>query len=137
MADVHDTLLRLPSAAGLFWIAQLVPFHRSLTVPTAMQAVLDVHDTPLEALKIAPGGFGVLASAQLAPFHHSANSQSGGPPRLVSNSPTAVQAADDAHDTPWNIASPCPADGFGVLCIAQTLPFHRSTSGTEQQREKE
>jgi hypothetical protein len=61
VAEMHDTLISsgfvAPAGVGMGWIAQAVPFHRSATVkealagklvlevPTAVQAVAEVHDT--------------------------------------------------------------------------------------------
>jgi hypothetical protein len=46
---------------------------------------------------------------------------------LSTLAPTAVQADDDKHDTPFKNAN-CDPVGWGVGCIAQFVPFHRSAS---------
>jgi hypothetical protein len=79
VADVHDTPLRtlnaVPVGWGVSWRDQLVPFQRSVdaipkglfafAVPTAVQAVDEVHDTPL-----SPNP-GAVCSVQLVPSHRS------------------------------------------------------------------
>ena len=67
----------------MLWSAQLVPFHRSanatpvpellVSSPTAVQAVLEVHDTPPRLLPVVPVGLGVVWIDQLVPFQRSAN----------------------------------------------------------------
>jgi hypothetical protein len=73
VADVHDTPFRAMVVAlagvGVLWIVQLVPSQISASVsgvlpttyaPTAVQAVADVHDTPVKPPDVAPVGFGVI-----------------------------------------------------------------------------
>jgi hypothetical protein len=63
---------------------------------------------------------------QLVPFQLSAN----GPlPALEAVSPTAVQAADEAHDTPKSKVLLAPV-GFGVGWMVHELPFQRSAKLT-------
>ena len=57
VAEVHDTLYKSVDVPTFtpFWVAHSVPFHRSIkvsfwAVPTAVQAVDDVHDTPSKTL---------------------------------------------------------------------------------------
>jgi hypothetical protein len=81
VADVHDTpfreLVGAPAGAGIGWMRQLVPSHRSaitcpaLLFPTAVHAVGDVQEM---ALKYAPwlAEVGVGWMLQLVPFHRSA-----------------------------------------------------------------
>jgi hypothetical protein len=89
--------------------------------PTAVQAVADVHETPLSSLPLAPGKFGVVWSDQLVPFQCSARVIS--LPMLSTEFPTAVHAMDDAHETPLSMLAPF---GFGVVWIDQVVPFQLS-----------
>jgi hypothetical protein len=129
-ADVHATLLRkglwAPAGAGVGWIAQLAPFHRSARVPalefpTAVHADADVQDT-LSSSPPPCGGLGVAWMVQLAPFHRSARVVALGVKGL--EAPTAVHAHADVQDTPLNKPPPC--GGFGVAWIDQRVPSHRS-----------
>ena len=84
---VHDTpLSSLRTAPDGFcgdWIVQFVPSQASASVtsvpllpvysPTAMHAELEVHDTALSVLLVAPTGFGVVWIVQPSPFHASAS----------------------------------------------------------------
>jgi hypothetical protein len=131
--DMHDTPLRVllvvPVGLGVVWIDQLVPFQPSANVtsgpdpmldhPTAVQAVLDVHDTELRLLYSTGGG--VVWIDQLVPFHRSAND-------VPFPSPTAVQAVLDVHDTPMRL-NVAPV-GLGVVWIDQLVPFQRSANVT-------
>ncbi|MDQ6744435.1 MAG: hypothetical protein M3Z27_00200 [Actinomycetota bacterium] len=71
VGEVQDTALRLllelPIGMGALWALQLVPSQRSIKgvvvvplpsreLPTAVQAVGEVHDTPLRLLLLAPAG---------------------------------------------------------------------------------
>ena len=85
-----------------------MPFHRSVsgtvvparlvTLPTAVQAVLDGHDTPNRRLLVVPVMVGVRCSAQRVPFQRSAK-VTPAPAGLVKY-PTAVHVVLEAHDTP-------------------------------------
>jgi hypothetical protein len=113
------------------WIDQLTPSHPSANgkcapvpvYPTAVHAVVDVHDTPLSLLTGAPRrvvvGLGVVWIDQPTPFHRSANVMPGEAlaALLSSWNPTAVQAVADTHDPPTNPLSPIflAAVGSGVL----------------------
>lgn len=117
LGDAHDTpsswLLIASAGLGVGWIIQLVPFQRSASVAAALdasavQAVVDGHDTPTSAPSI---GFGVRWIDQLLRFHRSANADKV-PARSVKN-PTAVQNLSDGHDTPANWPYVAPA-GLGV-----------------------
>jgi hypothetical protein len=123
---------------GVLWIAHLSPFKRSASVtvapplvksldryPAAVQAVLDVHDTPPNWLFVAPAGLRVLWIAQLSPFRRSANVTV--VPGLMVKDPTAVHAVVDAHDTPPNLLS-VASTGLEVLWTDQLAPFDRSAS---------
>ena len=115
----------------------MVPFHRSARItslllwlikyqnPTAVQDLVDAHDTATSWLLVAPARCGVRWIDQLVPFHRSA-SVSSLFARSVKN-PTAVQDLADAHDTARRLLLVAPA-GFGVRWIDQLVPFHRSAS---------
>jgi hypothetical protein len=136
VGDVHDTALNLtgfPVGLGVVSTDQLVPFQPSAKVtvpvveiklePTAVQAVADVHETPLSVLDSALVGLGVVSIDQLAPFQRSAND-------TVSRvelelEPTAVQAVADVHETELRRSPPV---GLGVLWIDQSVPFQRSAN---------
>ena len=80
---------------------QVVPFHRSASVPeleppTAVHAADDVHATPD---KSAPAGLGAGWICQLVPFHRSTSVLRGVPGGVP---PTAVHADGDVHDTPFS-----------------------------------
>jgi hypothetical protein len=101
---------------------QLVPFHRSASVPaleppTAVQADAEVHDTPLS---VAPpwDGLGVGWMTQRVPFHRSASVPAAEPP-------TAEHADAEVQDTAFS--APPPA-GLGVGWMRQLVPFHRSAT---------
>jgi hypothetical protein len=112
VVEVHDTpfsrLLVAPVGLGTVWIDQVVPFQRSAkgtmlpalprADPTAMQAVAEVHDTPLRsALSVTPMGLGVAWTDQVVPSQRSAMVPS--PPEPTLTGPTAVQAVGEVHDT--------------------------------------
>ena len=68
-----------PSGLGGACAVQVVPFHPSATAagvwavgvyPTAVQAVLEAHATPISTLE--PVGLGVAWRCQAVPFHRSA-----------------------------------------------------------------
>lgn len=91
----------------------MVPFHRSASrevvpllyeLPTAMQAVGNVHDTTERELELAPTGFGVASMVQFVPFHFSAN-----PPDPAY--PTAMHAVGEVHETLARSVEPA---GLGV-----------------------
>ena len=90
--DMQDTalskLLLAMGGLGVAWIDQLLPSQRSASVfprpspkysrPTAVQAVLDVHETPLSSLTMAPGGgLGVVWIDQLEPSQCSTSGREG------------------------------------------------------------
>ena len=143
LAVAHETdsrsLSSAPGGLGVGWIVHVDPFHRSanvhsphapggadggLSVPTAVHALAEVHETEVSALSAAPGGFGVGWTAQLVPSHRSASV-------CLSCSPTAVQTAADGHATPDNCTNVAPT-GLTVLWAAQVAPSHRSTNGNGQ-----
>ena len=78
---------------------QVVPFHRSASVPvldppTAVQMADDVHATPD---RNAPAGLGAGWICHRLPFHRSTSTLRGVPGGVP---PTAVHADGDVHDTP-------------------------------------
>jgi hypothetical protein len=108
---VHDTPYSsdppVPVGLGLGTIAQLVPFHRSTSVPdaedpTAKQLVALVHDTSYSA----PGGLGLGTIAQLMPFQRSISVPD---PEY----PTAKQLVLLVHDTSFKTLSVVPL-GLGL-----------------------
>ena len=111
LAVAHDTLINVgwfaPGGVGVVWIVQAAPFQRSASVdcvvidvdvPTAVQAVLDVHDTPSNSLAAAPLGSGLVWTFQLVPFQRSARVDvPAGDDRVLN--PTAVQSVAETHET--------------------------------------
>jgi hypothetical protein len=81
-----------------------------------VQALVEVHDTPLRLAYAAPVGVGVDWIDQLVPSQRSTN----GPFPMW---PTAVHAVAEVHDTPFSMAPPV---GLGVDWIVQRVPSHRS-----------
>jgi len=67
-----------PGGLGVVWVVQDVPFHRSARVttspellrmlPTAVQALADVQDTPFRLVTVGP-----VWIVQVVPFHCSAS----------------------------------------------------------------
>ena len=112
------------------WTDHRVPFHRaasgglvpalSWVDPTAVQAVLEVHDT----LDRKPGKFETCSTDHRVPFHRAASGNL--VMALFVVYPTAVQAVADVHETPFRT----PLDGLrnGLGRTAHRLPFQRSTS---------
>jgi hypothetical protein len=141
VADVHDTPLNplsaTPGGFGTLWIVQLLPFHVSAKLswclaltydPTAVQAVVDGHETPFSWLALAPAGLGVSWTDQLAPSQRSARLTC--VPALLVDAPTAVQAVADVHETPFSWLD-APPSGLGVLRIDQRDPFQPSPKVAE------
>lgn len=136
--DEHFTACRIPSCGGTDWIFHAVPFQRSAStplwvtvvmvvmLPTAVQALADVHDTPRRLATSVPAGMGVGWIFQLEPFQRSANDRSVS--KLVSYVPTAVQLVAVVHATPYKEST--PRTGLGVGWTFQLLPFQRSASVT-------
>ena len=95
-----------PAGRGTACTRQAVPFHRSANgreavlvkeIPTAVQALSEVHDTPLKPLSDPLAGFGVGWMRQLDPCHASAMGTPVLP--LVWCLPTAVHAAGPPQET--------------------------------------
>lgn len=114
----------------MVWTDQWAPFQRSAKVrpedlPTAVQAVGDMHDTALRLVSAAAVEVGVVWIDQPTPSHCSASVKR--VPERLSDDPTALHAVVDAHDTPDNMLSLTPG-GVGVVWIDQPTPSHRSTN---------
>ena len=84
--------------------------------PAAMQCV-PLHETPKNALKTAPTGFGEAWMDQLVPFHISVSVLLE-PPEPETQLPAAVQEASVAQETSWKTLAMLP-DGFTGLCSVQ------------------
>jgi hypothetical protein len=92
--------------------------------PTAAQVVVLEHDTPSRAASVAPPGLGLVTIAQLVPFHCSTTVLKC---EFVKLQPTAKQLVVVRQETLLRTDSSVPL-GFGLVRIAQLVPFHRSTS---------
>jgi hypothetical protein len=103
VAELHETASsaarRFPGERGCV-VDHALPSHRSAngrnpapvprdTRPTAMQALAELHDTPLKLVRVAPGGSGIGATVQVAPVH-CAESGAGASPGPYE--PTAMQS---------------------------------------------
>ena len=84
---------------------------------------MDRHETPLSSLCAAPLGAVPVWIVQLAPSHLSASAVA--TPELLKDSPTAVHAVADEHDTPCKYVY-CPPAGLGTVTYDQVEPFHRN-----------
>src|SRR5215469_7317353 len=115
--------------AGVGWMRQPCPFHRSARVngpapvkfsPNAVQVVDVGQATLVRKMFWPPGGLGVACTCHRVPFHRSA--------RVVTwpELPTAVHADDEVQATPPR-KLPGPVN-LGVGTICQLLPLHRSAS---------
>jgi hypothetical protein len=85
-------------------------------VPTAVQAVAEVQDTPLRLADSVPLGSGVRWTFQVVPFQRSARV----PDRDVS--PTAIHIVAEVQDTPLRLAVGVPD---GVVTVVVTLALVR------------
>ena len=130
-----------PSAPAVDWIAQLVPSQTSTKLslgkapggagapesPTAVQEVLDAHDTPASSTVDAPAGLGLACTVQLVPSQASTNESSG--PPCAESCPTAVQEVLDTHEMPLRVlVLPLAPLGSGVDWIVQLVPSHLSAN---------
>ena len=117
-----------PAGFGARWIDHRVPFQcstsipplsipRLLMLPTAMQLLFEVHDTPVRPMLPIRLGLGVGWIDHRLPFRCTT--------RL--SDPTAVQVVCDAHDT---LVSPVVERPVGVSCLAQLVPSQRTASGS-------
>jgi hypothetical protein len=139
--DVHDTpcspLNSASFGSGGSWIDHSVPFHTSAKgssfaelfakYPAAVHLIDDAHDTLSRWLDLAPVGAGGSWIDHSVPFHLSAKGT--GFPGLVANTPTAVQALDDVHDTPSRLLNSAPVTAGGFWAD-HSMPFHFSANGT-------
>jgi hypothetical protein len=129
--EVHDTAVSsdcvAPLRFGVNWIDQLLPSQRSANIPwlpptkacpTAVHAVVEVHDTATRLVVLV--GLAVGSIVQLVPSQRPANV-----PLLPL--PTAVQAVVDVHDTPLRRLFTALV-GFGVDWIDQLVPFQLSAN---------
>jgi hypothetical protein len=131
--EVQDTpakkLPAAPEGVGTGWSCHRVPSHRCATspvgmpelsrvVPTAMQNVLAVQETPNRPVPGAPAGLGVGWMRQVTPSHRSAS----GP---LADVPVAVQAEGPVQDTLARTLGAAPV-GLGVGWMVQFVPFHCS-----------
>ena len=96
-------------------------------MPTAVQALAEVHDTLLSEAWLGFCGLGVGWMDHEVPSHRSAKVRLP-VPKSPAN-PTAVQALADVHDTPDSPLFWSPA-GLGVGWMDHEVPFHRSASVT-------
>jgi hypothetical protein len=120
--DRHDTPCSTtpvaPRGLEVLWIDHIVPLQRSTNVPcwpallvklpTAAQAVLDVHDTPFSVATLAPRGLGARWIVHVAPFQTSARALLAEWIAVVANPPTAAQNVFDVHDTPLSSVRVAP-----------------------------
>jgi hypothetical protein len=99
-------------AVGIVIFLQLLPFQTMLGDPTAMQKVLETHETPASALsRTDPAG--VAVTAQLTPFHISSRARALNTLNwLPARSPTVTQNVAEAHDTDAS-SGLTPAAGVG------------------------
>jgi hypothetical protein len=121
-----------PAGTGAGWMRHRAPSHRStrsfeFEAPTAVQLSAAGHATAARMLAGDPGGLGVGWMCQLLPFHRSASVLCA--PDPATNSPTAVHAEPDGHDTPLRALVAAPA-GFGVDWTVHLPPLRRSASVT-------
>jgi hypothetical protein len=110
---------------GVACTAQLLPFQASARVtvtfellmynPTAVQAVLAVHETPFIDVIVAPLGVGVDWIDQPLPFQPSARLSVVLP---LLEEPTAVQAVLEGHETPFRLLDVAPV-GLGLDTTSQ------------------
>jgi hypothetical protein len=120
-----------PLGFGVVWSVQLVPSQRSaivaggivfMVLPTAVQALLDVQDTPARE---SSAGAGTVSAVQVLPFQCSAkadnNPLKGGKSGGFTY-PTAVHEVEEAQET-WVKMPPGAA-----VCTVQVAPSQRSAS---------
>jgi hypothetical protein len=105
-AELQETAVRMSPGlfeVGVGWLRQLWPFQRSVIVPakfpelskptpTAVQAEVKVHETPVRKPPCIPVGVGTCWVFQFVPFQRSAS-------RPEAVLPTAVQADADVQET--------------------------------------
>src|SRR5262249_54941687 len=136
--EVHDTESRNhppPGGLGVGWMRQVLPFHRSATVPGGISVTGlachptarhdDRHGLPTPRWSPPPGGLGVGRMLQVWPFHRCARVSE--VPRLLLVFPTATQAERDTQDAAFRLLAAAPG-GLGVCWTRQEGPSHRSAS---------
>jgi hypothetical protein len=136
--EVQDTpfrkLISAGEVSGLGTIDQLVPTQDSTRVwsdpdaftywPTAIQAEIEVHDTPLRSLSCLFEVLGLGRMDHFAPFQVSTSVWLTNPRRREAE-PTAVHHEEEIHDTSERASSPRRA--LGLETIDQFLPVRDST----------
>ena len=137
--DVHETPfsapLGAPSGFGVGTIRHVVPSNvsarvprglpwgKSVSWPTAMQAEADLHDTPNRFAPRVPSGLAAGWMLHCVPSHPSLRLTSA--PEASTPIPAAMHAESVGQATPpswWRPGS------FGVLCRLQLSPFQRSAT---------
>jgi hypothetical protein len=118
---VGSMLQLVPSQCSVSVPSELPELSRA--VPTATQAVGDVHETPFSAPAAAPPGFGVGTIRHAVPSQSSARLPLGLPKGKSVVPPTAMQLEDDLHDTPTSCA-PCVPCGLTVGWTLHWVPSH-------------
>ena len=140
VALVHETpeswLIVAPAGFGLVTTDQVVPSQRCtevllrpgavIVLPTAMQLVVLVHDTPSNVANDALIGLGLGVVDHVTPFHCSANVcrllNDRSNAELVAR-PTAMQFPSALHETAASWVRVAP--GLGLMTFYHLLPFQR------------
>ncbi len=140
VAEVHETASRPTNPSfGVCCIVHREPFQRSTTArnpkllstmpsvygppPTAVQATVDVHDTPLAKKRLGTRWIDHRDPSQRS------TSAFGAWRGVLLNVPTAIQKLRDVHVTSSSSLTVDPA-GTGVRWIVQFVPFQRSANAT-------
>ena len=126
LADLHDTAVKKlstaepdgsiavqPAPSQLSASGRIVPSEEVLaTLPTAMQALADVQDTPLRAPPRPPGsGVGWIVQAELPDFCSASGTLVLLRPIFIAEAPTAVHTVADGHDAPPRSVAAVPGRG--------------------------
>lgn len=110
--DAHETPDSQFQEEGVLWIDHRLPLRRSTSAPpTAVHARVEVHDTPLSELLLAPAGTRVRAIDQREPLPRSTNATRL-PVRFL-NDPTATQNLLDVHEIALSELALAP-EGLGM-----------------------
>jgi hypothetical protein len=140
LEDVQDTppCIRVavaPVGVGIVCSFHSVPFQLSAKgvytlallsyVPTIVQLLADVHETPVAYATFAPVGAGIDWTFHSVPFQISAKGATMA--ELFSYSPTAMQALAEVHDTASRLPLRVPL-GSGVVVTFHSEPFQLSLS---------
>lgn len=140
--EVHETLSKDPPVARS--IDHVVPFQRSTSEvvpageadsPTAVQAVGDVHDTPVSRLlSRTPAGAGTRSSDHTVPFQRSTSGayRLGLSPEV--KPPTATHEDADGHEIPPTSTVMLPT-GSAMTARDHRRPFHRTAYKTSLSEE--